>query len=116
MSRQLTRRAVMIGSVASATAPISSLRAEHVHSAVHVIQIRQFKFEPERIAVKVGDIILWANHDLVPHSAKADEYGWDTGEIVESDNRDMIVTAEMETTYHCAFHPHMKASILIEES
>lgn len=114
-SRQVTRRAVVIGAVASATVPVSRLGAEHVHSAVHVVQIRQFKFEPEQVVVKVGDIILWTNHDLAPHSATADEHGWDTGEIIESDNREMVVTVEMDAAYHCAFHPHMKASILIEK-
>jgi len=80
---------------------------------MHQVTIRKFAFEPQRIQVRAGDTIRWTNEDLAPHTATADELGWDTGEIAKGQSHEMTANKDMETTYFCVFHPHMKGSIEI---
>lgn len=114
MDNLYSRRKVMVGAVASATAlAISNSRAMSTEPVVHEIRIKSFSFSPKRLQVSVGDIIRWTNEDLAPHTATADEFGWDTGEITTNASGEIVVSEGMETSYFCAFHPHMKGALEI---
>lgn len=108
----LSRRDVIVGAAALAVAPKSRVLASPAPT-LHEIAIRAFKFDPPHIRVRVGDAIRWTNHDLAPHTATADEFGWDTGELLENQSGEISVIEGMEATYFCAFHPHMKGTIEI---
>ncbi|MBI1495428.1 plastocyanin/azurin family copper-binding protein [Halocynthiibacter styelae] len=111
-SGRFSRRQVIGGAAATAAAlTTTSLRSDV--PIVHEVAILTFKFEPQHLRVHVGDTIRWTNHDLAPHTATADQFGWDTGEIAKDEIAEVIVTAGMETSYFCAFHPHMKGTIEI---
>lgn len=112
MRSSLTRRGVLGGAAASAVV-LTTARAHACTPVVHEIAIREFAFEPDMVQVAVGDTIRWSNHDLAPHTATADQLGWDTGEIAKGDTIEITVTEGMETSYFCAFHPHMKGAIEI---
>jgi len=112
MASFLTRRSAIIGAVASAT--VLALKAHATGlPKTHQIKIKNFVFEPDHINVHVGDTIKWVNEDLAPHTATATEIGWDTGEIAGGESGEIVVLKDMETSYFCAFHPHMKGSIEI---
>ncbi|MEP2945861.1 MAG: cupredoxin family copper-binding protein [Lentilitoribacter sp.] len=110
----LTRR-MLVNGVAVTAATL--LPGQSVWAAtkpqIHIVKIKRFKFEPKNLSVKVGDTIRWVNEDLAPHTATANELGWDTGELVKNQKAEITVTGGMETRYFCAFHPHMKGSIEI---
>ncbi|MEP2474960.1 cupredoxin domain-containing protein [Roseobacter sp.] len=117
MNTPLTRRRVLVGAVASATALAAlNTRPAIADSTVHEVRIKSFTFEPTTIQAKIGDTIRWTNEDLAPHTATADELGWDTEELVKGASGAVVVTDGMETSYFCIFHPHMKGSIEILES
>lgn len=114
MTKSITRRRVLVGAAASATAlTIATQKPALAAKTHHEIQIKEFAFEPSHVQVRVGDTLKWTNADLAPHTATADEFGWDTGEITKGESAELIVTKDMETSYFCAFHPHMKATIEI---
>ncbi len=114
MGGLVTRRGTMIGAVASAAAFIFAPKSALAKDAkVHVVRIKSFAFQPSRLRVRVGDVIRWTNEDLAPHTATANEFGWDTGELARGDTGEVIVTADMEREYFCVFHPHMKGRIKI---
>ena len=109
-----SRRNVLVGAVASATALAFTRKSVPASEPkVHDVQIKEFAFVPERLEVSVGEIIRWTNKDLAPHTATADEFGWDTGEIANRDNAEIEVFEGMETSYFCAYHPHMKGTLVI---
>lgn len=114
MAAPVTRRKAIVGAVASAAAvtllPKQSFAGQ---ATVHDVQIQSFKFVPDRIQVKVGDTIRWTNHDLAPHTATANEFGWDTEELLKDAIGEVKVVEGMETDYFCAFHPHMTGTIEI---
>ena len=109
-----TRRSVMVGAVASATAfTLTRTKAHAAEPRVHEVIIQSFAFVPERLEVSVGDIVRWTNNDLAPHTATAVEFGWDTEIIDNGESAEVVATQGMELTYFCVFHPHMKASLVI---
>ncbi len=112
MTRFITRRGVMGGAAAyAAVLPSGSVSSET--PSPHEVEIRSFKFHPEVVEVQIGDIIRWTNMDLAPHTATADGLGWDTETLEQYQSAEVEVTAGMETSYFCAFHPHMKGKIAI---
>ena len=108
----LTKRSAIVGAVASATVitltPMTSFADQQT---LHEVKIQRFKFVPDTIHVQLGDVIRWTNEDLAPHTATADEFGWDSEELVTGASAEFTVVEGMETNYFCAFHPHMKGSI-----
>ncbi len=112
MDKTYTRRGVMAGAAASA-AVLTVAPACAQAPAIHDVEIQSFKFDPPSLQVQVGDTIRWTNHDLAPHTATADNFGWDTAEITTGESGEIVVTEDMETSYFCAFHPHMTGTVEI---
>lgn len=110
MQQTPSRRQVLIGVAASAVtlAPLTSAAVER---KVHAVKIKSFAFDPAHVRVRPGDIIRWTNMDVVPHTATAGEFGWDTETLAQGESGEIVVTTEMETSYFCLFHPHMKGTI-----
>ncbi len=112
MRQRVSRRGVIVGAVASATA--FSLRSHAAgNGEVHEVTIKRFRFEPEHLQVRVGDTIRWTNEDIAPHTATANEFGWDTSELVRGESGEITVEPGMELSYFCVFHPHRKGAIEI---
>ncbi|MDA7966733.1 cupredoxin domain-containing protein [Ruegeria sp.] len=112
MQKGLSRRAVLGGALASASALSFSARADGT-PVVHEVTIKRFTFEPAHLRVQAGDTIRWTNLDIAPHTASADDISWDTGELKQGESAEMVVNDGIILTYFCVFHPHMKGSIEI---
>jgi plastocyanin len=81
--------------------------------AVHVVDIRAFRYEPAALTVERGDSVVWVNHDVVPHTATGPSGAWDTGAI-QRDGRAAWVAAQAGShTYVCAYHPNMTATLVV---
>ncbi|MET0818703.1 MAG: cupredoxin domain-containing protein [Solirubrobacteraceae bacterium] len=81
------------------------------------VPIRNFDYEPEHLAVKVGQQIEWRNEDAVPHdvaTTDSDEFkspSLDKGETFRWTPREAA-----ELTYECTFHANMRGyTITVEE-
>jgi len=79
------------------------------------VQIQSFSFSPSILTVKVGDTVTWTNLDSAPHTVTSD-----SGTELNSQNLDREGIYSHEFTvagtyeYHCAYHPSMKAKIIVE--
>lgn len=109
MGKSVSRRDVMVG--AAAFAAVLTPTASAAENSVHEVEIKSFGFEPAHIQVHLGDTIRWTNRDLAPHTATADKFDWDTDELAQGEIGEVVVTKDMETSYFCVFHPHMKGTI-----
>lgn len=107
-----TRRGVIVGAAAVAAAPIPQLLMAET-PVVHEVEIRSFEYLPAVVQVRIGDTIRWTNKDIAPHTATADEFGWETETLERNDTASIEVVEAMELSYFCAFHPHMKGQIEI---
>lgn len=87
------------------------LEAEAAEERRIVVEIRKFKFVPATLAVRPGDVVVWRNMDIVPHTATAKGDGWDSGTIEAGGEGTTTVTEDMPGAYYCRFHPSMVASL-----
>ncbi len=108
MNRRNFVTAAMAGAIAAVIRPPAALAEKGV---THDVEIRRFKFVPASLDVRPGDVIRWTNFDLAPHTATADDGGFDTGTLKKGQSQSLVVTKDLSPTYHCAFHPHMEARI-----
>ena len=81
----------------------------------HILEIRNLQFIPAEITVNIGDTIKWINHDIIPHTATADDKSWDSMLIGSGNEWEMIVEENTFTSYFCFYHPGMKATIRINQ-
>ncbi len=109
----LRKVAAAIAAAAFPTLPFMWSANAAAQPRQHRVEISGFKFTPDRLEVSIGDTITWINRDIAPHTATASEGGWDTGELVKGAEASVPVTAGMETSYFCAFHPMMKARLAV---
>ena len=74
----------------------------------HTVVIEGLRFLPPTLAVERGDIVVWQNNDLVPHTATA-AGSFDSGLIAAGASWHHVMTKVGTLPYVCTFHPTMKA-------
>jgi plastocyanin len=90
------------------------IEARAAADAPIVIEIKAFEFGPESSTATVGDVVIWRNLDIVPHTVTAIDGSWDSESIEAGGAWKTVVTAAMVRNYFCRFHPTMTATLNIE--
>jgi len=75
------------------------------------VDIRGMKFEPDALAVSVGDTVEWTNQDLVPHSVTSAAF--DSKAIAPHATWSYVARTGGDFAYNCTFHPMMVAAIIV---
>ena len=78
----------------------------------HAVVIDGMQFQPETLAVRRGDTIVWRNKDLVPHTATV-KGGFDSGNIDPGKQWSWTVRGDGRIDYICTYHPLMKAILRV---
>ncbi len=104
-----------LASCGSASGDSTNGDAANESITTHIVEIKQFKFVPETLTVKKGDLIIWKNLDVVPHTATATEKPWDSGNLNHGDAWSLVVGEVGKTNYICTFHPVMKGTVVVTE-
>src|SRR5688572_14095402 len=79
-----------------------------------VVDIRDFAFEPAVLRVPAGATVTWLNTGQVAHTSTSDGAGWDSGTIAPGASHSRAFSAVGQFPYHCAPHPTMQATIIVE--
>lgn len=95
------------GGAACAAAPAGA-------TAAVTVTIKDFKFSPQPVQAKVGDVIAWTNADTAPHSATLDNGACDTKTISVGSTAMLVFTAAGTYTYHCSVHPTQMKDFTIQ--
>lgn len=75
------------------------------------VEIRGMQFVPATLKLEVGDIVMWTNQDIVPHTVTA--AGWfDSGPLLPHQQWSYVAERPIEYDYVCTFHPTMKGRIV----
>ncbi len=114
MTTQKTLISLIVAAIAATIASFPMLESRAADERRVVIEIQNFEFLPETPVVKPGDVIVWVNKDIVPHTATAKDGSWDSGLIESGGEWQMVVTDDMAQAYYCRFHPSMTAELDIE--
>ncbi|MGH9844582.1 MAG: cupredoxin domain-containing protein [Blastocatellia bacterium] len=80
----------------------------------HTVTISGFKFLPETLTVSAGDIVVWKNEDIVPHTATAGGKGFNSKSIASKASWKYVANKQGTYSYFCAFHPTMKAKLIVK--
>lgn len=95
------------------TLPVTA--GEQARPRTHTVTIEGMKFQPEALTVAVGDIVVWVNQDLVPHTATSSKAGIFDSKLIEPDKSwKLIVRTQGDFDYVCTYHPTMKATLRVE--
>jgi plastocyanin len=79
------------------------------------VTIKDFKFSPETLSVKVGDKVTFKNSDGQPHTATSDNSGdFDAGAVDPGSSKVVTFDKAGTFTYHCSFHPFMHGTIEVK--
>jgi plastocyanin len=94
------------------------------HAAIVDVGVEDFEFDPERVAVQLGDTVRWTNRD-VAHTTTSDDADsptplgppgvgwWDSGVLVEDQSFSWDFTAAGTFPYHCEIHPQMRGGVFV---
>ena len=75
------------------------------------VAIKDFKFQPEKLEVEVGDTVIWTNHDIVPHIVSAEKFK--SKNMDKGESWSLKVKQKGDFPYICRFHPTMKAELIV---
>jgi len=78
-----------------------------------VVEIPEFAFEPEPVAVRACDSVAWTNgHDQAHTSTGDGAQRWSTGNLGPGDRSEPVrFEAPGTYTYLCALHPFMTGTV-----
>lgn len=93
--------------------PLQSAPSQDASTAT--VRIGDFRFEPQRIEVKVGTAVVWRNtHNQAHTSTGAGAMRWNTGNIAPGAAAAPVTFSTPGTyPYFCALHPFMKGTVVV---
>lgn len=83
--------------------------------ATLTVTIKNMKFDPNNLAIKAGDSVVWKNDERKTHTATADSGPTpNTGEIDAGKSSSPQTFGSAGTyKYHCEIHPMMKGQVVV---
>lgn len=87
--------------------------ASSAASTQKTVRIRNMRFTPAQLTIKVGTSVTFTNSDSVAHTATSSSGVWDTGNLAAGKST-LITFNETQThDYFCRWHPAMKGRIAV---
>jgi plastocyanin len=85
---------------------------------VVTVEIHGFKFNPETVTVRAGDMVVWKNDDSVPHTATEDSDDakpvFDSGSIQAGAAWRYVAQDKGSYNYICSIHPNMEGKLIVQ--
>ena len=75
------------------------------------VEIVEFTYDPDPVAVQVGGKVIWQNQDTAPHTATADDGSFDTGVLERGKLKSETFKRAGTFTYFCEIHPTMHGTV-----
>ena len=93
------------GASAAAGGGAACAKADTGATATVKVDIKDFKFSPQPVNAKVGDVVGWTNGDSAPHTATMDDSSCGTDNISQGATGLLVFNKAGTYTYHCSVHP-----------
>jgi quinohemoprotein ethanol dehydrogenase len=74
----------------------------------------EYRYGPARIRIKAGTTVTFTNVGDLPHTAMAEKFAWDTGDIVPGESKSITFTEPGNYYYICKPHPWMYGQVIVE--
>ena len=86
---------------------------QSLRPALHIVEIREMKFQPSQLTISKGDTVLWINHDIVEHNITEETSKiWGSPVIRSGESWSLVV--EKSSDYFCSIHVVMKGKVLVK--
>jgi plastocyanin len=92
--------ALALAPPASATPRVSTPRT-------YTIELKAMKFAPAPAGLRVGDRVIWVNHDIFRHSATSVDHSFDI-DLPPGGQGGVIIRKAGPIPFSCKYHPGMK--------
>lgn len=116
-----TRRAaaplaiLVLGLAVAAVPPGPAMALPALQATTHV-HMENTAFNPDPVAILVGDTITWDNHDVAPHTVTADDASFDSGVLDLGESYTRTFNQVGSIPYHCDIHPvSMTGTIIVTD-
>lgn len=117
MSRAWTRSGVTRVAAAALLGLAGFWLSRPVEAASSPVTIQNFAFAPQTLTISVGTSVTWTNLDAAPHTSTSDPnsaVSWNSGSLGTNGSYSFTFTQTGTFTYHCAIHPFMQGSIVVQ--
>jgi plastocyanin len=116
MIRASVRHFAVVLAVATATGMGSGIPVAAVYAkpATHTVIIQAMRFDPQELTVKIGDTIVWVNHDPFPHTVTAAGTQFDSHDIASGGSWKYTARKAGVFPYSCSLHPNMPGTLRVE--
>lgn len=101
-------------SPAPSTPPASPTAAPSAGASGATGGIYDFGFEPTNLTVAVGTTVTWTNTGQRQHTVTADDSSFTSGSLASGQTFSQTFTKAGTYAYHCAVHPDMKATVIVQ--
>lgn len=83
-------------------------------SKSYTVTIDNMKFGPVPSNLRVGDTIIWVNHDIFRHSATATDKSFDV-DLLPSKSARLVLKRPGAIAFFCKYHPGMRGQIIVKK-
>lgn len=78
------------------------------------IEMRNLRFDPERVRVQAGQTIRWTNDESIQHNVVAQEGADFKSDLLDEDQTFQVTPEDAGTIrYRCTLHPGMTGTIVV---
>jgi plastocyanin len=77
------------------------------------VDIKDFKYGPPELTVRVGERVTWTNHDEETHTVTSATGAFASSGLSHEDSFAQTFTTPGRYAYFCALHPQMKATVVV---
>jgi plastocyanin len=103
-------RAAAAGAALVLLSTISAPAAAAPHT--YTVTIAQMRYGPLPANISVGDTIIWANKDTVPHTVTSKDHKFDL-RIAAGKQASMTLSAAGNFAFYCIYHPAMRGQLKV---
>jgi plastocyanin len=107
--------ALAAGQVAAGpSTPTAKVHKRHVVLMQMNTQTSQFRYEPETVVAKVGDVIEWKNKDVYQHTVTSISDATLRSGIINMGKSWRFKAVKKGTfKYYCKLHPNMRGTLIV---
>jgi plastocyanin len=92
--------------------PALGWAADAAPARTHRIEMANMRFGPVPAGIRAGDVIIWINRDVIPHTATARDGGFDV-DLPPRQSRRMTVRRAGSMAFYCRYHPGMRGTLAV---
>jgi len=92
----------------------SSSKESGTSAKTNTVDIKDFKYEPQTVEIKVGTKISFTNEDTAKHTATSKPQGaFDSGDLTKGQTKPVAFEKPGAFKYYCVYHAFMTGTVKV---